>query len=120
MVASSAATQMTPGAMVRRAAGSGPRPSGNRLTTIMKNTSGVSTSVLRRSATVRSRRRRQPMAFRKFGTLVELYLQYGFCFDVDFLMRCHDDQPITGEMLHQDFRHQDHRVHVERAQGLVQ
>src|SRR6266508_3485117 len=46
---------MTPGAIVRRSAGSGPTPSGNRLATITKNSSTVSTSELRRTASSRSR-----------------------------------------------------------------
>src|SRR6266704_464555 len=46
---------MTPGAIARRSAGSGPTPSGNRLATITKNSSTVSTSELRRTASSRSR-----------------------------------------------------------------
>src|SRR6266545_7573912 len=46
---------MTPGAIVRSSAGSGPTPSGNRLATITKNSSTVSTSELRRTASSRSR-----------------------------------------------------------------
>src|SRR6266851_9263983 len=46
---------MTPGAIARRSAGSGPTPSGNRLATITKNSSTVSASELRRTASSRSR-----------------------------------------------------------------
>src|SRR3989344_4748763 len=120
MVASSAATQITPGAMVRSTTGSGPRPSGKRLTTMTKKTSGVSMSVLRRMATVRSRQNRRVMAFNNFSTLVDPDLQYGFCFDVDILMRRDDDQTPLGEVFHQNGRHQGYRIHVEPAQGLIQ
>src|SRR5882762_5336046 len=47
--ASSAATQMTPGAIVRRSAGSGPTPRGKRLTTMTKKSNTVRTSELRRA-----------------------------------------------------------------------
>src|SRR3990172_8990344 len=87
MVASSAATQMTPGAMVRSTLGSGPRPSGNRLTTMTKKTSGVRMSVLRRRATVRSRQYRRAMALNNLNTLADPDLQHAFCFDADVLVR---------------------------------
>ena len=67
MAASSAATQTTPGASARNIAGSGPTPSGNRLTTMAKNTSGVNTSVTRRSATVRSRRNTHSAAWARLA-----------------------------------------------------
>src|SRR6266704_1941965 len=46
---------MTPGAIARSSAGSGPTPSGNRLAMITKNSSTVSASELRRTASSRSR-----------------------------------------------------------------
>jgi hypothetical protein len=44
MVASSAATHSTPGASLRSSSGSGPTPSGNRLTTMMKKNSAETMS----------------------------------------------------------------------------
>ena len=67
IVASRAATQSTPGAIVRSMFGSGPTPRGKRLTTMAKNTSGVSTSALRRQATARSRQNTQPAALSRLG-----------------------------------------------------
>src|SRR5438105_4934214 len=55
MQESSAATQITPGAIERNRSGSVPTPSGNRLVTITKNSSAVATSLRRRSASSRSR-----------------------------------------------------------------
>src|SRR2546426_854565 len=55
MQESSAATQITPGAIERSSSGSAPMPSGNRLVTITKNSSAVATSLRRRHATRRSR-----------------------------------------------------------------
>jgi len=60
--ASSAATQITPGAIVRSSAGSGPTPRGKRLTTMTKKRSTVNTSELRRAASSRSRWITQPSA----------------------------------------------------------
>src|SRR5690606_40631779 len=60
-VASSAATQITPGAMVRSTEGSGPTASGNRLTTSAKNTSGLSRSPGRRQARRHSRQNSNQM-----------------------------------------------------------
>src|SRR4030067_1646485 len=115
MVASNAATQMTPGAMVRSILGSGPRPNGNRLTTMTKNTNGVRMSVLRRRATVKSRQNSRPMALNMLSTLVGPNLQHGFCLDVDILVRSDDDQPALREVFHQDACHQRYRVHVQPA-----
>lgn len=53
--ASSAATQTTPEAIIRSISGSGLTPSGNRLTTMMKKNSVVSTSERRRIASNKSR-----------------------------------------------------------------
>ena len=53
--ASSAQTQTMPGAISRSICGSGPTPSGNRLSATMKNTSGSSESMRRRDASLRSR-----------------------------------------------------------------
>ena len=62
MQASSAATHSTPGAMLRNWLASGPTPSGNRLTTMTKKTSALTTSPLRRNASSRSRRSTHPSA----------------------------------------------------------
>ena len=56
LVASRAPTQRTPGAILRSRAVSGPMPRGNRLVTMTKKKRAVSTSVLRRIASSRSRR----------------------------------------------------------------
>src|SRR5688572_782792 len=54
---SSAQTQITPGAMARSWFGSAPIPSGNRLATITKKSNATATSLRRRIATSRSRRK---------------------------------------------------------------
>src|SRR2546430_15443484 len=59
---SSAATQITPGAIERSRSGSAPMPSGNRLVTITKNSSAEATSLRRRHATRRSRTTMQSAA----------------------------------------------------------
>src|SRR3954471_10257781 len=56
---SSAATQIAPGAMARSNAGSAPMPSGNSVVTMTKKSSAVPTSLRLRSASKRSRRKRQ-------------------------------------------------------------
>ncbi len=53
--ASSALTHTTPAAIWRSVCGSGPTPSGNRLTATTKNTTGSSASTRRRNASRRSR-----------------------------------------------------------------
>src|SRR5439155_25084032 len=58
--ASSAATQTTPGAMLRRVSLSGPIPRGKRLTTIMKKNTVARTSARRRQARIKSRHTSQP------------------------------------------------------------
>src|SRR3954468_20071609 len=50
---SSAATQMTPGAIARSRFGSAPTPSGNRLATMTKNSSATATSLFCRTASSR-------------------------------------------------------------------
>ena len=55
MEASKAATQITPGAIPLNVSIAGLTPSGNKLTTIKKKNSVVSTSARRRMASVRSR-----------------------------------------------------------------
>src|SRR6478672_10291908 len=53
--ANNAATQTTPGAIVLSVSLSGPMPSGNKLTTIMKKNNVARTSARRRHARIRSR-----------------------------------------------------------------
>ncbi len=63
MVASRAATHSTPGASLRSKSGSGPMPSGNRLTTMTKKNSAETMSAWRRMASLRSRPTTAKMIF---------------------------------------------------------
>src|SRR5258708_6757240 len=115
--ARSAATQMTPGAIVRRSAGSGPIPRGKRLTTITKKRSTVMTSELRRAASRRSRWITHRSAA-SMSAPPEIDTQC--CGDPGLEMRRENHCCAPGEVLRDQILHVLHSGGVERRKRLIQ
>src|SRR5712691_9749207 len=110
---------MTPGAIVRRSAGSGPTPSGNRLTTITKNSSTVSTSELRRTASSRSRWTTQRSAA-IMSVRLEIDAQRRGGRYSRLEMRREDRRSAPRKVLRDQILHVLHGRGIERRERLIQ
>src|SRR2546430_4213372 len=115
--ASSAATQMTPGAIVRRSPGSGPTPRGKRLTTMTKKSSTVRTSELRRAASSRSRWMTHRSAASTSGPLE---IDSPSCGDSRLKVRRENHCGTPRKVLGNQILHMLHSFGVERRERLIQ
>src|SRR6188474_671810 len=114
MEASNAATQTTPGAMVRSMLISGPTPRGNRLTTMTKKNNVVRTSDRRRIA---SKRSRWVMRTNMSGELQPLDGRSRY---LNLLMGGHYDHAALYQVSFHYTLHQFHRGGIKRRQWLIQ
>src|SRR6266851_7546714 len=110
---------MTPGAIARRSAGSGPTPSGNRLATITKNSSTVSASELRRTASSRSRWITQRSAAIMSARLeIDAQRRGGRYSRLE--VRREDHRGASRKVLRNQILHMLHGCGVERGKRLIQ
>src|SRR5262245_55324181 len=110
---SSAATQITPGAIARSRFGSAPTPSGKRLATMTKNSNAVATSLRRRKASSRSRRTTQSAAS-------SMQLDYARRRGAGFLVRGEDHRAAARGMAGDQRVDCRARLRVERGVRLVE
>src|SRR5262245_31849741 len=109
---SSAATQITPGAMARSRFGSAPTPSGNRLATMTKNSSATATSLFCRSASSRSRYSTPRTASSIESDLPAAHAR--------LLVGRIDGHAAACDVLADQRFHDTRRVRVERGERLVE